>query len=235
MRPFRLLLGAYLCLLASSVSGQVYPKLGSDTPRIQTVSPEQGERVVLTALPETALTVMLEPGQAITRITLEGNRTWDVRVSAETDSFQVTPQAGAAPAVIYVQTYAQTYEFALQVSAGLQAGYLVRVVSPFALTEENRAASPSAIKNLNWSYKLSGDRSVRPVSIRDNGVKTVIEYAPGQSLPAVFAIGASGEEEVVDGYVRDGRYIIDRIHRELVFRIDKEKAKAKRRKQESER
>lgn len=224
-----------VCLISAPIRAQIYPQLGHDTPRVQTVSPASGQKVVLTALPETALTVMFEPGQSISRITLEGNRSWDVRVSAETDSFQVTPQRGAAPAIIYVQTYAQTYEFVLKVSSGLQAGYLVLVVPPLTPMDEEETAEREIIESLNWSYKLSGDRSVRPASIRDNGSKTVIEYAPGQALPAVFAIGASGEEEVVDGYMRDGRFIIDRVHRQLVFRIDKEKAKAKRRKQEGER
>ena len=56
----------------------------------------------------------------------------------------------------------------------------------------------------------------------------MIEYAPGQSLPAVFAIGPTGDEEVVDGYMRDGLFVIDRVHEELVFRIDKAKATARR-------
>ena len=70
---------------------------------------------------------------------------------------------------------------------------------------------------------------MRPATIRDNGRKTVITYAPGQPLPAVFAIGATGDEEVVDGYMRGEAFVIDRVHSELVFRIDKKKARAIRR------
>ena len=33
---------------------------------------------------------------------------------------------------------------------------------------------------------------------------------------------------MVDGYVRGGVFTIDRIYRTLIFRIDKEKAKARR-------
>ncbi|MEM9310970.1 MAG: TrbG/VirB9 family P-type conjugative transfer protein [Pseudomonadota bacterium] len=219
-----------LCLLASSAaSAQVFPTLGRDTPRIQSVISQPGQRIVLTALPETALTVMLEPGEVISRITLEGSRSWTVKVSAETGSFQVTPQTGAAPAVLIVTTASKIYEFALESNVGLQAGYIVRLLAPEAMADAP-IAEATTIDNLDWSYKLSGDRSVRPASVRDNGIKTVIDYAPGQALPAVFAIGPSGDEEVVDGYMRDGRFVIDRIHGELVFRIDKEKAKARRNK-----
>lgn len=216
-------------LISAPALAQLYPSLSPDTPRVQSVVFEPGQRIVLTALPQTALTVMLEPGEVISKITLEGNRSWDVQVSAESDSFQVTPQAGAAPATLFVQTALKTYEFSLEASLGLQAGYIVRVLPPI---DRLQGASPETGEEiaLDWTYKMSGDRSVRPLSIGDNGVKTIIEYAPGQPLPAVFAIGPTGDEEVVDGYMRDGRFVIDRIHEELVFRIDKERAKAKRNK-----
>jgi type IV secretion system protein VirB9 len=44
----------------------------------------------------------------------------------------------------------------------------------------------------------------------------------------VFAIGPTGDEQVVDGYMRDGLFVIDRVHEELVFRIDKAMATARR-------
>jgi len=44
----------------------------------------------------------------------------------------------------------------------------------------------------------------------------------------VFGIGYNGEEEVVDGYMRDGVFTIDRVYGELVFRIDKKRARARR-------
>ena len=58
---------AILCLaglaLAWPVSAQVFPTLGRETPRLQTVKWKDGQRIILTALPETALTVMLERGE----------------------------------------------------------------------------------------------------------------------------------------------------------------------------
>ena len=221
-------LACFLALCVSSAgSAQIFPMPGAETPRIQTVIWQSGQRIVLTALPNTSLTVMLEPGESITRATLGGSRSWEVSISAEADSFQVTPQDAAAPATLSVETSSRFYEFALETGVGLQAAYLVRLLytnEPSSQTIDT--AQP--IGNLTWSYRLRGDQSVRPVSIRDNGQKTVIEYAPGQALPAVFAIGPAGNEEVVDGYMRGGRFIIDRVHPELVFRIDREKATARR-------
>jgi type IV secretion system protein VirB9 len=78
-------------------------------------------------------------------------------------------------------------------------------------------------------WRVKGDRSVRPLRIHDDGSRTYLEWGAEQSLPAVFAVGSTGSEEVVDGYMRDGVFVIDRMHHKLVFRIDKDKAIAVRR------
>lgn len=78
------------------------------------------------------------------------------------------------------------------------------------------------------SYRLRGDRSVRPLRVSDDGARTTIAFAPDQALPAVFAIGPTGEEIAVNGYMRTGEYVIDRVHERLVFRIDRDRATAER-------
>ncbi|MCK0127543.1 TrbG/VirB9 family P-type conjugative transfer protein [Erythrobacter sp. F6033] len=215
-------------LFAAPVAAQVFPTPNPESPRIQSAIWQSGEPIVLTALPETTLTTMLEPGERIERAVLGGSRAWEVSVSAEADSFQVTPSAGAPTASLSIETNLRLYEFTLETGVGLQAAYVVRLQYTVVSTPEPTAMAPMEIENLQWSYRLRGDRSVRPSSIRDNGEKTVIEYAPEQPLPAVFAIGASGDEEVVTGYMRGDKFIIDRVHDRLVFRIDKEKATARR-------
>ena len=219
-----------LLALAAPLAAQVMPVPSGETPRIQTARWIENQPVKLMLLPETTMTVMLEAGEAITRVTLIGNSQWDVNVSNEADALQITPRAGAAPANLVVETDRRQYDFDLETGEGLMAAYLVRLDYSLTGTAAPPQAQPdaNAIDNLNWSYRVRGDRSVQPATIRDNGRKTVITYAPGQPLPAVFAIGATGDEEVVDGYMREGAFVIDRVHGELVFRIDKEKATARR-------
>lgn len=229
MRPI-LTAASIMLLCAAPLAAQVFPMPGPETPRIQTADWRPGEPLVLTALPQTALTVMLEPGESIQRATLGGSPAWEIVVSAEADSFQITPLPGAVPASLAVETDRRAYSFLLETGDGLQAAYVVRLQfgGSVAAAQTQIGQSPVGFPGLDWSYRLRGDQSVRPASIRDNGEKTVIEYAPGQALPAVFAIGPTGDEEVVDGYMRDGLFVIDRVHEELVFRIDKAKATARR-------
>ena len=75
-------------------------------------------------------------------------------------------------------------------------------------------------------YKLSGEKSLRPVQIGDDGVHMYLQWSADQALPAVFAINPQGGEEMVDGFMREGVFTIDRVYPELVFRIDKKAAKA---------
>lgn len=51
---------------------------------------------------------------------------------------------------------------------------------------------------INWLYTAQGDRSVAPVSVHDNGRTTFFRF-PGRSrIPAIFSIGADGEEVSVN-------------------------------------
>jgi len=216
--------------LALPAAAQMVPSPCPDTPRVQTLQYQPNTTVVLTALPLATLTVTLEPGEMIQRATLGESNSWDVSITTELDSFQVTPKALASPARLFIETNVRSYTFTLETGEGLLAAYLVRFRfgEPSVPPQHIEPLTQIHKEGLDWSYRVRGDRSVRPASIRDDGKKTVIEYGVGQSLPAVFAIGPSGDEEVVDGYMRHGKFVIDRVHPRLVFRIDKEKATARR-------
>ena len=77
-------------------------------------------------------------------------------------------------------------------------------------------------------YRLSGATELRPAEISDDGVHTYIRWMGDQDLPAVFTLNRQGEEEMLDGYMREGVYTIDRINARLVFRIDRRTARADR-------
>jgi type IV secretion system protein VirB9 len=98
-----MLAAAALLVLCMPLSAQVFPMPGPESPRVQTAEWRPGEPLVLTALPQTALTVMLEPGEQIQRATLGGSPAWEVVVSAEADSFQIKPLPGAVSASLFLR------------------------------------------------------------------------------------------------------------------------------------
>lgn len=218
-------LAAIVCalVLAQPAAAQVLPALELDNPRLQTVPYTEGQEVLLTVMPSSGLTVMLERGEQIERIIASDDDNFDVRVSPEGNTFLILPQSQNALGRMLVESDRRSYTFALRVDRGLTAAYLVQFTY-----DGPPSTVPDYPTGEHWSYRVRGDDIVRPQAIRDDARRTYITYGQTQPLPAVFAIGPTGEEEVVNGYMREGTYVIDRVYAELIFRIDDERATARR-------
>lgn len=77
-------------------------------------------------------------------------------------------------------------------------------------------------------YRLAGDTTLWPSALSDDGDKTYITWDITQPLPAVFGLTDTDQEEMVDSYMRSDVLVIDRVYSNLVFRIDKAVATARR-------
>jgi type IV secretory pathway VirB9-like protein len=97
-----------------------------------------------------------------------------------------------------------------------------------AMQETARTGNTAASDSKEIRYRLSGERSLWPEQMSDDGEKTYLVWHPDRALPAVFAVNAYGDEEIVDGYMRGAVFTIDRVYDRLVFRIDRKAAKATR-------
>ena len=214
-----------LAALAAGASAQVAPTPGPEDPRLQTVAYDPARPVRLVAFPDASLTVMLLPGEQIQRVALSDPTAFEAHATGANDSVSIRPLHPEAAARLLVDTAQRRYEFELATGNGLAAAYVVRFVGAGALAAvAERAAPPAA----TGAYRLTGEQDLLPSRIADDGTRTYLEWSDSQSLPAVFGIGYNGEEEVVDGYMRDGVFTIDRVYGELVFRIDKKRARARR-------
>lgn len=227
-------------LAAAPLAAEVIPEPSSANPRIQTVQWQAGEPIQLTALPATGLTLLFEPGEAIASVDADPAMV-AARIAHERNALQLMPLRDGSLGRMQVTTARRSYNFSLRTGNDLMAAYLVRFVSGPA-TELPPAPAmmaqpafprlqppPMAMRGpASWGYRLKGDKAVRPADISDDGIRTIILFPDGAALPAVFAIGASGDEQVVNGYMRGGQFVIDEVWQELVFRIDGSKANARR-------
>jgi type IV secretion system protein VirB9 len=211
-------------------AAQQSPTPSFDDPRLQTVAYDPARPVRLVAYANSTLTVMLLPGDRIENVTLSDPAAFEVKVANPGDGLNIAPLQPAGTATLLVDTSVRRYEFHLATGDGLAAAYLVRFVDPRGPARPVVAAAQPAVTG---TYRLSGERTLMPSRIGDDGQRTYLEWGEYQSLPAVFGIGANGEEEVVDGYMREGVFTIDRVYGELVFRIDKKRAKARRNRETS--
>lgn len=230
----RALLVPLMALVPAAAAAQISPALGLDDPRLQTIAYDPAQTVRLVVFPQAPMTVILLPDDRIERATLSDGSAFAVKVVGDGDSLSIAALRTDVDATLLVDTNLRRYEFVLDAGEGLLAAYVVRFILPQssepALVPElsPEGDAPAPLSPSSGEYRVSGDSQLRPSSIGDDGQRTFIEWDEYQSIPAVFAIGPSGEEEVVDGHMRSGVFTIDRVYGELVFRIDRDRAKARR-------
>lgn len=217
----------FLFGVAAPLYAQVAPMPGPDDPRLQTLVQPSGQRARLVVFPEASLTLIMRRGERIQRVSLSDSSAFRVTLTGDNDSISITPLHPGAVAAISLQTNVGSHEFDVETGRGLAAAYVVRMLGPTPpMPSDIRQGPPADLASMTGRYRVKGDRSLRPRQIADDGAKTYIEWAEGQSIPAVLGIGATGEEEVVPGYMRHGMFTIDRVYPELVFRIDRHQTTA---------
>lgn len=215
----RLLLPVLL-LIATPAAAQFAPVNGAD-PRLQTVVYDPGQVVRLTVASGYQTTLALGPGEQIENIAIGDGDAWEVTPNNRGDHLFIKPLRVGSVTNLTVVTGARLYSFELTAVATPtpDAPFAVRFQYP-----DDKPAQPAAADLRR--YRLSGARALRPDAISDDGVRTSIEWKPDQTLPAVFAVDDRGQEVLLDGQMRDGRYVIDAVHDTLVFRLDRQTARA---------
>lgn len=92
---------------------------------------------------------------------------------------------------------------------------LKRQSASLAATAPAATAPLAALDQLNFGYRIEGDRPVwRPVRAFDDGRQVMVEFAPAVAsaeLPPLWVLGEKGEAQLVNYRVR-GRYmVVDRL------------------------
>jgi type IV secretion system protein VirB9 len=225
----RALCATLLLSLTSPSLAQAIPRADGDNPRVQSVRWSEEEAILLTLLPDTAMTVVFEPGETIEQAEVADRHAIAARVAAQRNTLQLLPQRRGDLGAIRVTTNQREYRFSARTDTGTRAAYLVEVrFGPVSAPRAEIGPVQADDDGTVWNYRLRGDKVVRPSRIFDDGTRTSIEFPPAMLLPAIFAIGPGGQEQTVDGYMRDDVFVIDRVWSELIFRIDKKKAAARR-------
>jgi type IV secretion system protein VirB9 len=74
---------------------------------------------------------------------------------------------------------------------------------------------------INKSWGMTGDESLRPAVIYDDGDSTFVAWSPSTELPGIFAFGDDGKEGPVNYVVRGDYLIIDGVAPRYVLRRGK--------------
>lgn len=197
--------------------------------RITTLQVRPGQPIVLTVVAGVDQTVILPQGEHILRVIVGEAGAFHVAVPTGQDALVISAMRPVSATALQVQTPRQRYEFTVEAVLQGQVPLVVRLMGGEQLpTPQAQTAPPRSADSVVTEYRITGDEAVRPASISDDGSKTSIQWSAAQAIPAVFSLDAKGKEQMVNGFMRGGSFVIDRVFDKLVFRIDSAVAQAKR-------
>ncbi|HSI18131.1 MAG TPA: TrbG/VirB9 family P-type conjugative transfer protein [Sphingomonas sp.] len=225
MKPGPLLSALLGLLLAMPAAAQLRPEPGPGDPRIQSVLYDANQVVQLQVATGYQLTVEFAPDERIENVAVGDSGAWQVTPNKRGDRLFIKAVGQGVTTNLTVVTDARTY--------AIELSPLFGPLPTMAYTVRFRYATPAAVTVVAndaalgpGRYKLSGDKALRPSAIDDDGVHTYVAWGPDQTLPAIFAIDDKGNETLVNGMTREGRFVIDAVANKLVFRIDRQTAAA---------
>lgn len=214
------------CLLSGTATAQVHPQPGGGDPRIQSVDYLPDQVVLVEAAPGYQVTIELAPDETVQSAAVGDSSSWQVSANKAGNRLFVKPLQANVTTNLTVFTDVRSYAFDLSSPSGGGA-------TPYTIRFRYAAASLYASTPLQMParerrYRLSGARAMRPTGIHDDGIHTYIEWPPDAPLPATYTIDDAGREVLANGNMRGGIYVLDTVAGHLVFRIDKQTARADR-------
>lgn len=226
----RNLLACALLFAPAFAQARVEPVPSNEDSRVGVIHYSAGQEIGLQAMPGLDLIMLLPRGETVSRVSLSDSNAWHVSVAPAQDALVLYALRATANVSMTLATSRQTYNVSLSTSNTATNFYVVRLEgggATFGSSGPPKIWTPPVVVPPG-TYKLKGDRAVLPTMIRDDGRKIYIQWGAMQAIPAVFALDAQGREEMVDGYMRDGTFTLDRLYDQLVFRVDKVEGTARR-------
>jgi len=223
----KVLLTAGLLLMSGTTIAQV-ELATSDNFNSAQLSYVDGQIAQIRTVPDHQLTLLLPNGETVQAVTVDDMETWHVTVAASQDSLGIVAHRPVSNGALKVRTEKHDYAFALSAAYGAPAPQRIRLTND---PQANAVSIPNSLAKQVYhepgNYKLSGAKALLPTTIRDDGAKTYIQWSDEQAIPAIFSLDR-GHEELINGYMRDGMFTLDRTYDKLLFRIDKAEASARR-------
>lgn len=194
---------------------------------------QAGQTVQVRGAPGFQIMVELSPDEQVRNVALGDSSAWQVDVSKEGSRLFLKPLRPDVRTNMTVVTSIRTYSFDLDASPDPESeipyGISFRYPPPPPEATDLQYVDVSAAIRRTSQYQISGDRSIRPRSVSNDGRRTYIEWPKDAQIPATYAVSASGNQVLANGMMgTDDVYVVDGVPLELEFRIDREVARAKR-------
>jgi len=211
-------------------AAQVSPQPGTGDPRVQSIEYSAEQVFVIQGTPGYQVSIEFAPDERIENVALGDSGAWQATPNKRGDHLFLKPLSGGVSTNMTVLTDARLYAFELRPLSGAPGdmAFTVRFRYPGTAVATPEGETAAGTEPPRGRYRLSGDKSIRPSGIDDDGAKTYIEWSAESALPAVYSVDAKGKESLVNGNMRDGIFVIDSVVPRLIFRLDKQVARASR-------
>lgn len=219
IRHTLLLLGIPLFLASAGVAAAAStPAAGRLDPRITSVTYQANNVVRVFATYGISTMIIFDEDEKFETIALGDTESWDVVPTDKGNILFVKPKAKNVATNLNVVTTKRIYYLELNDFApeDRKKVFGIRFVYPdkdlnAALRKEAeaRASYPNIAgidkANVNIDYSFTGDGTLKPLMVFDDGKKTFFKFGP--KVPAIFAVNADFSE-TLRNFRREGAYIV---------------------------
>lgn len=190
-----------LCLLALA---NVSPA-GAQTSdlHIQTISYDPGAVTSLSGAVGWQIMVEFAGDERIENVSIGDSTAWQITPNKRARMLFIRPLTRKTSTNMTVITTRRTYLFELSVGPRHPGTpWIVRFAYPPPEIEVVPELPPPTPVVLSFEYARTGDPSLLPSRVWDDGRQTYFEFAEDTPMPAIFAMGPGKDEEIVNVTVR---------------------------------
>jgi type IV secretion system protein VirB9 len=205
-----------LLMIGVPLSAQVRPIPGKGDPRLQTIEYNPDQIVQLAVASGYQLMVNFAP--------VGDSSAWQVTANKRGDFLFIKALGDGRTTNMTVVTDARVYLFELLPSTpyASEQAFSLR----FTYGEEAEAVKAETVSVVRYRYRIGGAPALRPSRVVQVGENVVVEWPETVALPAIFRIEEDGNETLVNSVIENGRFVIAGLPKKLIFRLDRQVAKA---------
>lgn len=201
------------------------PEPGPVDPHIQSIFYVPDEVVHLRGALGWQIMLEFGPDERIENVSIGDAQAWQVTPNRKARNLFLRPLAKGASTNMTVVTDRRRYAFSLETGPKLATTpWVVSFDYPREVVEAIEEPPPPPPPTLNFAYRLDGEAGLLPARVWDDGLMTYFEFAPNQSLPAIFANGPGKTEALVNTIVVGRVIVVQQTSGRFTLRTDRQVA-----------
>lgn len=232
-----------LLALSSALALVAVPAIAQDA-RLVEVAYDEARVFRIEGKPKVQATIRFAEDESIENVAIGDSAAWQVTPNKRANLLFVKPLEPRAATNMTVVTNKRTYLFDLVATPTGRPLYVMSFTYPdepkpapqteqLATADERSAVERAATEDglavidpsdLNFAWSGSGDETLLPTRVFDDGTATFMTWPSGRSVPAILTTNPAGTEGPVNFTVRGDTIVIDGVPREIVLRSGEDRA-----------